>query len=70
MKLQPVADRLDDLAPVAPGPIDKTLHSQHVMQVDRGTQTGDESGAILDRPRRDDKALEIIVVVLGLEVVQ
>ena len=65
-----VADRLHDLAAVAAGHVDETLDPQHVVRPDRGAQPGAKRGGVGYRPAVDDKAVEIVVIVLAFELVQ
>ena len=67
--LYPIADGLDDLAAVAPGPVDKALDPEHLVKLDRGAQAGEERRIITHWSRGHDKALEIVVIMLGFEVV-
>ena len=69
MLLDAVADRLHDLPPVAPRHLEEALDAQHVVGADQRREPGAERGAIRDRPALDDKAVEIVVVVLGVEIV-
>src|SRR5205085_94128 len=68
MLLQPVADRLHDLPAIAAGQVDETLDPQHVVQADRGSQPTEKCVSVLYWPSSDHKALEIIVVMPGFEL--
>ena len=70
MLLDAVADRLHDLAAVAAGHIEEALDPQHVVRPDQPAQRGAEAGGVGDRAALDDKAVEIVVVVLAFELVQ
>src|SRR6266849_10958137 len=69
MLLDAVADRLHDLPPVAPRHIEEALDAEHVMGADQRREPGAERGTIADRPALDDKAVEIVVVVLLFKIV-
>ena len=69
MLLQPVPHRLNDLPAIAPGQVDETLYPQHIVQADRGSQSGKKCIPVLYRPSSHDKTLEIVVIVSGFELV-
>src|SRR5438874_8047382 len=69
MLLDAVANRLHDLPPVAARHVEKAFDPQHIMGADQRREPDAECGTIADRPALDDKAVEIVVVVLLFEVV-
>ena len=70
MLLHAVADRLHDVPAIPARHIDKAFDAQHVVFADHRGEPDTESGEIGDRPAIDDKALEIVVIVLALDLVQ
>ena len=70
MLLQAVADRLHDLPAVAAGHVDETLDPQHVVRAgSRPASRARNASPSSTGPAVDDKAVEIIVVVLAFELV-
>ena len=63
------ADGLHDVAEGMAGHVEKTLEPQDLVLRDELGETRGEARRIGDRGARDDEAFEIVVVVLGLEIV-
>ena len=70
MLLQPAPDRLHDLPAIAAGQVDKDLDPQHVVQARSWRAVGQEKRSRSSTgPCGHDKALEIVVIVPGFELV-
>jgi hypothetical protein len=67
--LEPIADGLHNLPPVAARHVDKPLHPQHVVQTDRDAQTGKKRIVVLYGASGHDEAFEIVVIVFRFELV-
>jgi hypothetical protein len=68
--LDPVADRLQDTPAAATDHIGKTLDPQHIMRGDHRAQSGKEGITRLYWAACDDKAFEIVVIVLAFQIVE
>src|ERR1051326_7922477 len=67
--LEPRAHALHDLAEILAGHMQEALQPKDVMCGDDLAESRQEPAGVGDRPPRHDETLEIVVIVLGLEVV-
>src|SRR5262252_8081898 len=70
MLLKPIADRLHDLPAISARHVDKAFDPQDIVQIDDAPQPREECIGLSYRAARHDKALEIVVIVLGLQVMK
>src|SRR5215472_3551754 len=70
MLLKPIADHLHDLPAISARHIDKAFDPQDIMQIDGAPQPREECIGLSHRAARYDKTLEIVVIMLGLQVMK